>query len=203
MRRALLAGVAGFAGMVLESALILDYQTASGVLFQDLGLLLTMFMGGLAAGAAVVDRWVGSGQATRVMGVGLMIALAAQGLLLSVALHLGAGEGLVMASVMLLACGFFVAALFAYASLHERPDQRAMVSPLYASDLLGGVSARWPPPCCSSRRRVWRLRVVGRGRRYARPTLDLRIIGKSSLSSEPQLPHVRIDGALLWEQFSR
>jgi spermidine synthase len=138
VRRALLAGVAGFAGMVLESALILDYQTASGVLFQDLGLLLTMFMGGLAVGAAVVDRWVGSGQATRVMGASLMIALAALSLLLSVALRLGAGEGLVMASVMLLACGFFVAALFAYASLHERPDQRATISPLYASDLLGG-----------------------------------------------------------------
>jgi hypothetical protein len=124
--------------MVLESVLILDYQTASGVLFQDLGLLLTMFMGGLAVGAATVDRWVGPGQATRVMGVSLMIALAALGLLLSLTLRLGAGKGLVMASVMLLACGFLVAALFAYASLHERPDQRAAISPLYASDLLGG-----------------------------------------------------------------
>jgi spermidine synthase len=138
VRRALLAGVAGFAGMVLESALILDYQTASGVLFQDLGLLLTLFMGGLAAGAAAVDRWVGSGHATRVMGVGLMIALAALSLLLSLTLRFGAGQGLVMASVMLFACGFLVAALFAYASLHERPDQRATISPLYASDLLGG-----------------------------------------------------------------
>jgi hypothetical protein len=72
------------------------------------------------------------------MGVSLMIALIVLSLLLSLTLHLGAGAGLVAASVMLLACGFLVAALFAYASLHERPDQRATISPLYASDLLGG-----------------------------------------------------------------
>ena len=47
----------GFAGMVLESVLILNYQTASGALFQDLGVLLTMFMAGLATGALAVDRW--------------------------------------------------------------------------------------------------------------------------------------------------
>ena len=39
---------------------------------------------------------------------------------------------------MLFATGFLVAALFACASLHERPDQRAVVSPLYAADLIGG-----------------------------------------------------------------
>jgi spermidine synthase len=138
LRRAVLAGVAGFAGMVLESALILDYQTGSGVLFQDLGLLLTMFMAGLAVGAGTVDRWVGSGRAKRSLGMALQAALIGFSLLLGVALHVGAGEGLLWASVMLLACGFLVAAIFAYASLHERPDQRATISPLYASDLLGG-----------------------------------------------------------------
>jgi spermidine synthase len=137
-RRVLLAGVAGFAGMVLESAIILDYQTGSGVLFQDLGLLLTMFMGGLAAGAVTVDRWVGSGAASRPLGAGLVVALAGLSLLLSLTLRLGAGAGLLVASMNLLACGFLVATLFAYASLAGRPDQRAAISPLYASDLLGG-----------------------------------------------------------------
>jgi spermidine synthase len=138
VRRALLAGMAGFAGMVLEAAIILDYQTGSGVLFQDLGLLLTMFMAGLAAGAVTVDRRVGSGDAPRLMGVGLVAALAGLSLLLSLTLRIGAGGGLFVASVTLLACGFLVAALFAYASLAGRPDQRAAISPLYASDLLGG-----------------------------------------------------------------
>jgi len=137
-RRTLLAGVAGFAGMVLESAWILDYQTGSGVLYQDLGLLLTLFMAGLAAGAACIDRWVGPGRAPRFMGVAVVAALLGLSAASSLALHHGVGGGLVGASSMLFACGFLVAALFAFAGLYERPDQRAAVSPLYAADLIGG-----------------------------------------------------------------
>ena len=51
IRRTILTGIAGFAGMVLETILILHYQTKNGILFQDIGILLTGFMAGLAAGA--------------------------------------------------------------------------------------------------------------------------------------------------------
>jgi predicted membrane-bound spermidine synthase len=40
--------------------------------------------------------------------------------------------------VLLAAAGFVVAGIFAYASLHEIEDQRNLISPLYAADLLGG-----------------------------------------------------------------
>ena len=48
--------------------------------------------------------------------------------------------GLLSSSLLLFATGLFVAAIFAYASLHRMPDQRLVISPLYASDLLGGAA---------------------------------------------------------------
>ncbi len=54
-RRLLLVGSAGLAGTVLETVLILRYQVTSGVLYQNLGILLMSFMAGLGAGAAAVD----------------------------------------------------------------------------------------------------------------------------------------------------
>ena len=52
----MLAGTAGFAGMVLESTVMLYYQVKYGVLYQDIGVMLMSFMAGLAAGAWVVER---------------------------------------------------------------------------------------------------------------------------------------------------
>jgi hypothetical protein len=41
----------------------------------------------------------------------------------------------------LLACsGFFVGALFAYATLTDAADRHSLISPLYAADLIGGAS---------------------------------------------------------------
>jgi spermidine synthase len=55
-RRSLLVALAALAGMILETVVLLHYQVRSGVLFQDLGLLLTAFMAGLWLGAAILDR---------------------------------------------------------------------------------------------------------------------------------------------------
>jgi spermidine synthase len=141
-RRALLAAVAGLAGMVLETVLLLQYQTRRGVLFQDLGLLLTLFMTGLAGGAAVLDRLVPLVSRRRgltwLTGAGCLAGLAALSLVTAGRIRAGAVEGLGETAVLMLATGFLVAALFAYTSLQRRPDQRAVVSPLYAADLLGG-----------------------------------------------------------------
>ena len=46
------AGFAGFGGMVLESAMMLHYQTQSGALYQNMGILFMAFMLGMSAGAA-------------------------------------------------------------------------------------------------------------------------------------------------------
>jgi spermidine synthase len=142
-RRSLLAAAAGFVGMVLETALILQYQTIRGVLYQDIGLLLTMFMAGLALGSAAVHglarRRSGKGL-TRSMGVVLLAAFVVLNLMAAWLLPAGLVTGLGGTSALLLACGFLVAALFAYASLHQEPDQKMVISPLYAADLAGGCA---------------------------------------------------------------
>ncbi len=136
-RRGVLAATAGFAGMVLQAAFILNYQTGSGVLYQNLGLLLTVFMAGLALGAGALDRLarreLGRGTGYSLLALFVLFAAMAAGLLAA-----GLACGLVATALLQLASGFFVAAVFAYASLYRQPDQRAVISPLYAADLLGG-----------------------------------------------------------------
>lgn len=149
-RRVLLAAAGGLLGMILETVLILHYQMRSGVLYQDLGLLLTAFMAGLALGALALDRLAaaarpvgeartyqpGPGRTTGGILLGGFVCLA---LLVVWLLRDSTGwEYLPLTALLLLASGFLVAGLFAYASLLHRPDQRWVISPLYAADLLGG-----------------------------------------------------------------
>ncbi|HVP38333.1 MAG TPA: hypothetical protein VMS93_04035, partial [Candidatus Saccharimonadales bacterium] len=156
-RRALLAGASGFAGMALEAALLLQYQTVSGVLYQDLGALLMAFMAGLAAGAWAMERWMrgaeaapgaaaaavapsprarrAPGAARGRVALAAFFAFACGGALL---LRAGAAGGLAATAALLAACGFLVAAAFAYAVLRGAPEARAVVGPVYAADVLGG-----------------------------------------------------------------
>jgi len=139
-RRATLAGLAGCVGMVLETTLILHYQTQRGVLFQNLGLLLALFMVGLALGAAAVDRWGHRrGGLPRWSGVALVLALAL--LCLSTVLafrYVGDTGATGTIGVLLLLTGVLTAGLFGVATLRGVTDQRSVVSPLYAADLVGG-----------------------------------------------------------------
>jgi spermidine synthase len=139
-RRMLLAGAAGGAGMLLESALLLDYQTHSGVLYQDLGVLLMAFMGGLALGAVALERLVGRPGGGRFAGALTFVALAALGLGCAALLRAGGGGGLAGTGALLFACGLLVAAAFAYAVLHGGPAGGAVIGPVYAADLLGGCA---------------------------------------------------------------
>lgn len=143
LRRALLAAVAGFAGMALETIVLLHYQVKSGVLYQDLGLLLTAFMAGLAAGAFALDLLArrARGGARRSWGVALFLALAGLSAAVALAVETGTLAGRIGAAAALAAAGSLVSAIFAYASLHRVEDQRAAVSPLYAADLFGGCLA--------------------------------------------------------------
>ncbi len=56
LKRILLAALAGFMGMILETMLILHYQVKSGVLFQNIGILLMVFMAGLTAGSLAMMK---------------------------------------------------------------------------------------------------------------------------------------------------
>ena len=138
-RRTLLVGLAGLAGMVLETILILHYQAKSGVLFQDIGLLLTSFMAGLAAGAFAVDRIAsGAPPLGRRHGAAILATFAAFSLVVLLVVHSGVTTGLGGTALLLAWSGALVAAVFAYASLRAVHDQSRVIAPLYAADLVGG-----------------------------------------------------------------
>ena len=138
-RRALLAALAGLLGMVLENLLILDYQTRSGVLYQDLGLLLMAFMGGLALGAGAMERLAaGRGGPARAAGALALAAFAALSFALAWRFEAGGPAPLGFALAAVALAGALTAALFAYAGLRRLPDQAPLVSPLYAADVAGG-----------------------------------------------------------------
>ncbi len=141
-RRTLLVTVAGFIGIVFEAVLILAYQAGEGVLYQDIGLLLMMFMAGLAVGAWILNeaiRWTGiRHKRSRWWGVGL---LAGFGILGIATIRYVTGEspgGLIPTAALLAAAGFLVAGILAYAGLYRIRDQKQVIAPLYAADLIGG-----------------------------------------------------------------
>jgi spermidine synthase len=141
-RGTLLAGVAGFAGMVLETVLILQYQTRHGVLYRDLGILITAFMFGLAAGALVVAA-AARGKSryralARQLGIGFVAGFALLGALVFSQARIGLLTDLAETAGLLAAAGFLVAGVFAYASFRRVPDPEKVISPLYAADLFGG-----------------------------------------------------------------
>ena len=142
VRRVLLAATAGFAGMALESVVILSYQVRYGVLYQDIGVLLMSFMAGLAAGAWTVEKGVcGRTQRARPWGGGLLAASCALCAFVYWRLYSGNAAGLMEAGAVLAAAGFVVAGIFVCAGRYDRPDQGQVVAPLYAADLFGGCAA--------------------------------------------------------------
>jgi spermidine synthase len=144
-QRVVLAGLAGFVGMVLETVLILHYQVKSGVLYQNLGVLLMVFMAGLGAGSGVVSllaRRPGAGlpPARKTWALVLFGGFSVLNLAFVGALRLELPVGLATVSLLLFIGGFLVSGVFAYASLLGAEDQRTLISPLYAADLLGGCA---------------------------------------------------------------
>jgi hypothetical protein len=140
VRRALLVGTAAFMGMVLETLLVLYYQVKSGILYQDIGILLMGFMVGLALGALVTDKLIFGRRRgmPRWYGVGLCAGFACFSLATSLGIRDAAFDSLGEITGLLLITGWLVAGLFAYASLKSDQDQRTLVAPLYAADLVGG-----------------------------------------------------------------
>jgi spermidine synthase len=142
LRRFLLVAVAGFLGMVLETILILYYQVKYGVLYQDIGLLLMSFMAGLALGAFVINKLAAlfpeRQRLLRWHAVGLLIGFCFLCIVTVTRMEMSYPMDLIHTSVLLAAAGFLVAGIFAYASLYKIGDQRNIISPLYAADLLGG-----------------------------------------------------------------
>jgi len=134
--RVLTVFCAGLLGMVAETLLILHYQVKSGVLFQNIGVLLTAFMAGLTIGAMGMARF--QPVPSRRTGKAIAAGFGLFSLLLVWVLKGGWAGSLGAVSSLLFISGALVAALFAHVSLAVGTDQKRAVSPLYASDLLGG-----------------------------------------------------------------
>jgi spermidine synthase len=145
LRRGLVACTAGLAGMMLETVLLLHYQSRNGVLYQDVGLLLTSFMGGLALGALACDRITAGGTVaagpvgSQRLARGLSVALLLLGIVVAHRVSTAAAATFVETGTFLAAGGALAAALFSHASQYRVSDQQAVVSPLYAADLAGGA----------------------------------------------------------------
>ncbi len=142
IRRAMLVAAAAFTGMIVEMVLILHYQAKHGVLYQDIGLLLMSFMAGLVAGSYLINKahlpFVSNSKSFRFYGIGLLIGFCILCLFIEFNVLEGDSAGLPHILSLLTANGFLVAGIFAYASLHEIEDQKTIISPLYAADLIGG-----------------------------------------------------------------
>ncbi len=125
-----LVAMAGFAGMVIEFAVLLRFQTASGILFRDIGLLLAGFMAGLAV-SPVVGRWAAR---TARGGVILTLFFALFCSLSALLFHWEGMRSIFVGVGWLFLTGCGVGAIFCYAT--EKTEGKGGV--LYAADLLGG-----------------------------------------------------------------
>ncbi len=130
------AGFAGFGGMVLESAMMLHYQTQSGALYQNMGILFMAFMLGMSAGAVATLNLM-----SRFRGRSVSRSIDAMLFFLPAAICMGwagiqrlsGAPNLILMAVLLALAGFGVSAIFtryAHESGHPRP--------LYAADVAGG-----------------------------------------------------------------
>ncbi|MDD5167797.1 MAG: hypothetical protein PHN75_03190 [Syntrophales bacterium] len=134
VRRSILMAAAGFVGMVLEMVLLLHYQIKNGVLYQDIGVLLTSFMAGLTLGAMIFHRR----KPNQAWGFGLVIGFFILTVIVYHTITLDRSFGLIPTMALLCCDALFVSAVFAFSSIYEIADQSAIVSSLYAADLFGG-----------------------------------------------------------------
>ena len=133
----------GFVGMVLETVLLLRYQIMNGVVYQQVGWLLTCFMAGMTAGAYAAGGPDGAGKPRRLLRGRPAIPLAALGIsLISFAAiaWLPAAAGLTGTSVLLAAAGASVGGAFAVAASLWQGHARGAAAALYAADVAGGAA---------------------------------------------------------------
>ncbi|MEJ5351675.1 MAG: hypothetical protein WHS65_08800 [Melioribacteraceae bacterium] len=139
LKRILVVFTAGFVGMISEVILLIIYQNQNGILYRDIGILLTSFMIGLSIGAYLTNYFISSLQKKEKYAG---IILIASFLLLNFAVYFFMKtilqSSLIIFLVLLLLDGFFTAGIFSFASFYKTENQQKLISQLYASDLIGG-----------------------------------------------------------------
>lgn len=146
LKRIVTAVVAGFLGMMSETVLLVYYQAESGVLFQNIGVLLMVFMAGLAFGglgfAEGYRRYGGSlNLKLSLVGKGLMSVFGVVNLLYGLMLHFQIPIGMAGTGGFLFVSGILVSGVLSFAGSVDHPDQKQVISPLYSADLAGGCIA--------------------------------------------------------------
>lgn len=137
--------VVSAATMALETAALLRYQVANGVMFVNVGLLLTCVMAGMAVGS-----WAGGTPAvhrrltTRPWLIAASVLVVAVGVIMMT--RWPALAGIAGAGVLLALAGGVAGATFA-ALTDQRPgDVSRAVGALYAADVAGGAIGAWVAP---------------------------------------------------------
>ena len=135
--RSLAMAAAGAAGMILEAVLILDYQVRVGALYQDLGLLLCLFMLGMTLGAAAMARAASGRPSTDRLSRLPLLALPTVGLAVAWLIRLGALASLPATGLALAAAAAAVGMAFASLGRTAPDGQARLVPALLGADLLG------------------------------------------------------------------
>lgn len=137
-RGAVLVAFAGCAGLLLETVFLLHYQIKFGVLYRDLGLLLTLFMVGLAAGAPAVHAWTRRGRKGRTY-LALVLILGAVEVYYLVRVETGGELSVVELGGLLMVAGLTSAGMLGWVSAKLSQEEAREIGYLYGADVFGGA----------------------------------------------------------------
>ncbi|MDP4195576.1 MAG: hypothetical protein Q8940_11040 [Bacteroidota bacterium] len=142
LHRFILVTLFGLIGMIAEAILILNYQSKNGVLYRDIGILLMTFMAGLSLGAYIVNNLLTSQKIHTkkryMLGILLILGFAVMNLMIYYLIKFNIMDGLVITSALMIIDGFFVSAIFSFASLSGHLNKHGDMLSLYSADLIGG-----------------------------------------------------------------
>jgi len=138
---------AGFAASGLEIVLLLGFQMLYGSVYRQVGLVVTVFMAGLASGAWAAGRGahrLSAARALPLLGLAIAALAAAVPLVLRASAALDAaagssfpGKGCILLATLLLAT--LVGAQFPLAGAAAEPGARAVPARLFSADLAGAA----------------------------------------------------------------
>ncbi len=134
-------GATGFCSMVTELAVLLMFQAAAGYMYYSYGVMVSLFMAGLAAGGWLATRWPVCGRETGC--VDRVLAVDAALVCVAGAAAAAAGTGQWHSTVLLYALMAVTALLsgmqFPCAASVYRQEPARIAGTLYAADLLGAA----------------------------------------------------------------
>lgn len=124
--------VAGFWGMTFEISLLVYYQLKKGVLYMDIGIITSLFMLGLAAGASLFPKKIENYRRLIYLS---FVAVFSTG----IAFLLNVIFSKIIFFILILSGGFFSGSLFKIAESLSEVKGDGLLRKLYFNDLFGGA----------------------------------------------------------------